>query len=448
MLRKSAAVVTVATLTAGLLVGCSTGGPQSGEGQQSEEAPTVYDTGFNPNADVTLEFWAWDPGMDLLVRTWNENNPDVQVNLVNPAGGDELVAKMITAHKAGNGPDIGKIEYQALPSMVSSGVVSDMSEYVSEIRGQFDDNVWSLVTFDGATYGVPQDFAPLMMFYQPEVFEAAGVGVPTTWEEFATAAEAIHANDTDTYIATFSSGDPGWFAGLTQQRGANWWSAKDNKWTVAINGTPSMEVAEYWREQIDTGNVKGDPFWSPQWNKEMNDGTYATWISGAWAAAQIRGIAPDLAGKWMIAPLPAWDEGDASTGIWGGSAMSVMADSKHPEEAAAFINWLNASDEGLSQQIKDIGIYPAANNGRALPELSDPPEFFSNQSNYYEVIATAAKSARSFEIWGPNANVTFSSYRDEFAKAIQNNTSFTDALDAMQNATVTDMSKLGFELTK
>lgn len=154
----------------------------------AEDAPAeeeAIDTGVDPTADVICEMWAWDPGMDQVVRTWNESHPNIQVNLVNPAGGDDLVSRMITANQAGAGPDIGKIEFQALPSLVSAGAVMDITEYVPDVRGQFDDNAWSLVTFDGQTFGLPQDFAPLMMFYRPAVFEEAGVAVPTTWEEFA-----------------------------------------------------------------------------------------------------------------------------------------------------------------------------------------------------------------------------------------------------------------------
>lgn len=232
-----------------------------------------------------------------------------------------------------------------------------------------------------------------------------------------------------------------------QQAGANWWTTHDETWNVAIDDAASQKVADYWQGLIEEGVVKGDPFWTPQWNVEMNDGTYAVWISGAWAAAQIRGIATDLAGEWRIAPLPTWDAGDHTTGIWGGSSLSIMANSQHPAECVEFIKWINASDEGLAAQINDIGVYPAANNGRALPELDTPPEFFHNQDDYYDVIATSAKNARSFDIWGPNANVTFSNFRDAFANAIQNRTSFTDALTTMQNATVADMERLGFNVT-
>jgi multiple sugar transport system substrate-binding protein len=53
---------------------------------------------------------------------------------------------------------------------------------------------------------------------------------------------------------------------------------------------------------------------------------------------------------------------------------------------------------------------------------------------------------RTFDIWGPNANVTFDSYSNAFGAALQKKTSLAAALDTMQNATVSDMKKLGFQV--
>jgi multiple sugar transport system substrate-binding protein len=69
-----------------------------------------------------------------------------------------------------------------------------------------------------------------------------------------------------------------------------------------------------------------------------------------------------------------------------------------------------------------------------------------NQPDYNTLMATAAKNVRTFQIWGPDANVTFDSYSNAFAAALQNKTPLSAALDVMQSATVTDMKKLGFKV--
>jgi multiple sugar transport system substrate-binding protein len=385
--------------------------------------------------------------MDKLVQAWNTDHPDITVKLENPAGGDELVTKMLTAHKAGNGPDIGKIEYQSLPSLITAGAVVPIDKYLgSDINGAYPDNVWKLTRFDGKTYGLAQDFAPLMLYYRADIFDELGLRVPTTWDQFRETAQTIRQKRPTSTITSFSATDPGWFTGLVQQKGANWWSYADGSWKVGIDDQATRDVATYWDGLIKDGLVDKGPFWTPQWSKAMDSGGLATWISGAWAAAQIGGVAPSGTGKWKVAALPSWD-GSSRTGIWGGSAMSVMADSKHPAEAAQFIKWLNTDPKALAQQISAIGVYPAATAGRSLPELHTPPKYFPNQKDYYQIIGAAAQNTRSFDVWGPNANVTFNAYKDGFASALKAGTPMAGALPTMQKTSVDDLKKLGIKVT-
>lgn len=393
---------------------------------------------------VTLTFWDWDPNMDKVVAIWNGAHPDIQVTLTNPAGGDQLVSKMITAHQAGNGPDIAKVEYQSLPSLVSNGVVGDITSYTSDTVKSFDEATLKSTKFDGKVYGVPQDVAPLMLFYRTDLFQQYGIEVPRTWDEYAKAAATLHQKAPQVSMTNFDAADPGWFTGLMQQAGADWWTASGTNWHVDINGAASKKVADYWQKLVADGVVAKNPSFSPQWNKQMNEGTLATWISGAWAPAQLGGIAPATKGKWAAAALPSWQTGDKATGIWGGSATTVTADSKHPAQAAQFASWLNTDDKALSAQIQQINVYPAALSGRSLPILSSPPAFFPNQANFYDLVKQVAPAARGFSMWGPNVTVTFSGYTDSFGAALQSGGPFGAALDKMQQSTVSDMKKLGF----
>ncbi|WP_232666311.1 ABC transporter substrate-binding protein [Pseudonocardia sp. TRM90224] len=393
---------------------------------------------------VELTYWGWDPNMDKVVEKWNAANPDVHVTLTNPAGGDQLVSKLITAHQAGNGPDIAKVEYQSLPSLVAGGVVADITEHTAEAVGQFDDATLAPVRFEGKVYGIPQDVAPLMLFYRQDLFQQHGLTVPTTWDEYARTAAELAQKAPGVSITNFDAADPGWFAGLAQQAGADWWSSTGTTWHVDINGAETKKVAAYWEDLVAKGLVAKNPSFSPQWNKEMNDGTLATWISGAWAPAQLGGIAPSTKGKWAVAPLPAWTAGDQQTGIWGGSATTVTTDSKHPAEAARFASWLNTDPDAVSEQVKQINIYPASTAGRSLPVLADAPPFFPNQPEFYGIVKQVAPGARSFSMWGPNVTVTFSSYTNSFGAALQQGSPFAGALDTMQSATLADITKLGF----
>lgn len=430
-LRTVGAVIGIAAATAAVLTGCSsTGSGSSASGGK-----------------VTLSYVNWDGGMQAVVDEWNKANPDIQVKLTKPSGtGYTLYNKLITNNKAGTNPDVTEVEYQALPALIANKVVVPIDKYVGDLSGDFSKSTLAQVQFEGKTYGVPQNVCPMVFFYRKDIWDSLGLTPPKTWDEYAADAAKIHAADPKKYIGNFTAADPGWFAGLAQQAGANWWKASGDEWTVAIDDAASKKVADYWGGLVSQGVVSPEPNWSAQWNTDMNNGTLVGWVSAQWAPNQLPSIAKDTAGKWEAAPLPAWTAGDDTVGIWGGETEAVTANSKHPAEAAKFVKWMNSSKEGVASLIKNVQVFPASLSNQSAPELQTPPPFMSNQPDYNTLMATLAKGVRTFDIWGPNANVTFDSYSNAFGEALQNKTSLSAALTTMQSQTVADMKKIGFKV--
>jgi multiple sugar transport system substrate-binding protein len=437
-MRRRALVPATAAIAALLLAaGCS--GDDSGGGGGS--APRNEAEG-----PVTLDYWAWAPNISKVVDIWNAENPDIQVKVNESAQGDDLVTKVLTAHRAGNGPDLVQAEYQALPSLVVADVAADISQDVEGIADAFTEDIWQLTTFDETVYAVPQDLAPMMLYYRQDLFDQMGLQVPTTWDEFRQVAEQVQQQDPKLHLTTFSSEDPGWFAGLSQQAGAEWWTLDGSTWTVGIDDEPTQQVADYWGDLVADGLVLGQPMYTPQWNAQLNDGSLLAWPSAIWGPAVLEGIAPDTRGKWAMTPLPAWESGDERVGFWGGSSTAVTTDADDTAAAAEFAAWLNTDPEAVQASIRFGNLYPASTDGQSSPALDEPPAFLPNQPDFFEQVADIAASAQGFT-WGPNVNVTYSSYRDAFAEAIQDGSPFTDALAAMQDDTLADMEKSGYEVS-
>ncbi|MDQ1528106.1 MAG: multiple sugar transport system substrate-binding protein [Microbacteriaceae bacterium] len=409
--------------------------------------PTTSATSADSSKTVHLTFTNWDGGMQTVVDEWNKANPKIQVKLIKPAGtGYTLYNKLITNNKAGTNPDVTEVEYQALPALISNKVVVSLDKYLPDLSKNFSSAALAQVKFQGKTYGVPQNTCPMVFFYRKDVFDKLGLSAPATWADYAKDAAVIHAANPAQQIGNFTAADPGWFAGLAQQAGANWWTTKGSTWTVGINDAATVKVADYWEGLINQGLVNPEPNWSAQWNTDMNSGALVGWVGAQWGPNQLPSIAKDTAGKWEAAALPAWTAGDKTVGIWGGETEAVTANSKYPAQAAKFVNWMNGSTAGINSLIKNVQVFPASTSGQSLPALTTPPPFMSNQPNYNTVMADSAKNVRTFQIWGPDANVTFDSYSNAFASALQNKTSLSAALTTMQNATVSDMKKIGFKV--
>jgi multiple sugar transport system substrate-binding protein len=400
---------------------------------------------------VSLTYWTWTPGMDKVVDLWNKGQgkkDQITVTVKKQASGDSLITKILTAHKAKQAPDLVQAEYQALPTLVSNDALADISKEVGDARSKFADGVWQQTTLGtDAVYAVPQDIGPMMFYYRADLFKKYGLKVPTTWEQFAETARALRKKAPDKYLTTFSANDSGLFAGLAQQAGAKWWTTSGDKWKVAINDAATQKVAEFWGGLVKEGAIDNQPMYQPAWNKALNTGEEIAWVSAVWAPGTLTTAAPDTKGKWAMAPLPQWSQGQDVTGSWGGSSTAVTTDSGHQAAAAKFAAWLNTDGDALNALAKEGGIYPASTAAQLSGAFTNPPAFFSDQADFYTKAAAIAKTTAP-SAWGPNVNVAYATFNDAFGAAAKDKSDFAAALDKMQDATVADMKKQGFGVSQ
>ncbi|WP_026037572.1 ABC transporter substrate-binding protein [Salinibacterium sp. PAMC 21357] len=390
---------------------------------------------------VTLDFTTWLPGMEDAAAIWNEKNPDIQVKVqTGPNGLGGTYKNFFNQIEAGNAPDLGQIEYDALPNFrVQDGVVN-IAECagVMDAQDDFIDWTWSQVTFgeDDAVYAIPQDTGPEALFYRADLFEQAGIAIPTTWDEYAEAAKTIRAEGG--YITNFSQSDINAFAGLVWQADGQWFKNDGEAWDVTLDSPESTMVADYWQGLLDDDLVATLPAWTDEWNNGYNSGEVWSWVSAVWGANSITSGAPDTAGNWAVAPMPQWTEGDSAAGNWGGSSTAVLKGSEHPYEAAQFALWLNTDPEALASMNATANIYPATKTGGDLPAFSEGLDFFGGQ-NIYDVFAAAGAEVNPDFTWGPTMTQVYTDVADGFSGAISGSSTLTDALKTGQQKTIDAM---------
>ncbi len=409
------------------------------------------DAGEDSSGPVSLTYWTWTPGMDKVVDLWNKGpgkKDQITVTVKKQASGDTLVTKILTAHKAGKAPDLVQAEYQALPTLVSNDAVADIADQVGDAKGKFAEGVWQQTTLGtDSVYAVPQDIGPMMFYYRQDLFKKYDLKVPSTWEQFAETARALKKKSPDTDLTTFSANDSGLFAGLAQQAGAKWWTTSGDRWKVGIDDAASQKVAGFWGDLVKEGAIDDQPMYTPAWNKALNTGKQIAWVSAVWAPGTLTTAAPDTKGKWAMAPLPQWSQSENVTGSWGGSSTAVTTDSKNKAAAAKFAAWLNTDGDALNALAKEGGIYPASTSAQLSGAFTTPPDYFSNQPDFYKQAAEIAETTAA-SAWGPNVNVAYTTFKDAFGKAAKDKSDFVAALRTMQDDTVADLEKQGFEVSE
>jgi multiple sugar transport system substrate-binding protein len=428
-------VAALAAASLALTTGC--GGSDEGDDKGTPSAKS--------GERVALTFWSWVPGIDKAVDLFNRTHPNIRVRLSTiPAGPNGGYAKMYSALKAGNAPDLAQVEYQELPGFVLQKGLVDLSKLdVKRYQDRFVDWQWRQGVFGDAVYAIPQASGPLGFFYRADLLEKWGIEPPTTWDEYRAAAEKIRSHGA--YIGTFPPANSAWFTSLAWQAGGRWFGTQGNSWTVNMTDPNTLKVARFWDGMVRDKLVKTIPDFQNGWYKDLQDGDIVGWVSASWGDAILTGNAKRTKGDWRAAYLPQWQAGQQVSANWGGSSTAVLTDTKHAKEALDFAVWLNSDLKSINLLIKGGYGWPAAKVGTSAPALNAPVGFFGNQK-IYDVFKRSDQNVDKQWGWIPTTAAAYDHLNDGFTKAVKGQGTFEDAVRKAQQQTVADLKAKGLQV--
>ena len=157
-----------------------------------------------------------DSVREYLVAEFNELHPDAEV-VIEEQQWTGLVERLTTALSSSDSPDVVEMGNTQAQAFEAAGALLDLTEYTEQLGG--DDLLQSLLeagTYDGRLFGVPYYAGARIMIYRTDLFEAAGVEVPTTIEEMIAASAAlIEANADVPNFSGFYLPGRNWHAALS-----------------------------------------------------------------------------------------------------------------------------------------------------------------------------------------------------------------------------------------
>jgi multiple sugar transport system substrate-binding protein len=442
MITRRRALVSAALSMTLLAAGCSgSDDPEAG----GAAATTVSDADVQAALDAggELTVWAWDTTLTKVVADFQTKYPKVKVKLVNAGQGNDQYTALQNAIAAGTGlPDVAQIEYYALPQFALAKSVADLNTYgAAALEGTFTKGTWNAVRSGGKIYGFPIDSGPMALFYNKEVFDKHQIAVPTTWDEYAAAAEKLHTADPKAYI-TSDSGDAGFTTSLIWQAGGKPYTVSGTDVTVNFADAGTQKFSSTWQKLIDGKLLSPVVGWTDEWYKGLGDGTIATLVTGAWMPSNLESGAKAAAGKWRVAPMPQWEAGGKSTAENGGSSLAIPEKSANKTLAYGFLKYASIG-EGAKSRV-DNGAFPAT-----TAELN-APEFQSKEFPYFggqkvnEVLAASAGQVVSGWSYLPFQVYANSIYGDTVGKAYIGQGTLQDGLKSWQDASVKYGQEQGF----
>ncbi|MBF4583441.1 sugar ABC transporter substrate-binding protein [Curtobacterium sp. VKM Ac-2865] len=437
--RRGLSALAIGVTAAIALAACSSGGSSSG-GSASDIDSALAKGG-------TLTYWSWTPSAKAQVAAFEKQYPKVDVKLVNAGTGADQYTKLQNTIKAGSGaPDVAQVEYYAIPQFSLSESLLDLSSYGFDgLESKFAASTWSSVTNGDKVYGLPQDSGPMALFYNKKVFDANGITVPKTWDEYVTAAEKLHQSDPDAYIAA-DSGDAGFTTSMIAQAGGTPFTTKGDKVTVNLQDKGTEKWTSTWNELVEKKLLAKTVGWTDDWYKQLGNGQIATLITGAWMPGNLEASVADAKGDWRVAPMPTYDGSKAVTANNGGSAEVVMKQTKNPALAAGFLKWLNSSKASTKIFMESGGFPSTTADLESSAFLNEEPEYFGGQK-INEVLVDASKSSDNDFTYLPYQVYANSVYADTVGQSYEKGTSLESGLQAWQDSLVKYGKQQGFTVS-
>lgn len=144
---------------------------------------------------IVLDFWNGftgpdGPALEQVIDDFNASQDEIEVK-ANIMPWDTLYQKVLTSVASNDGPDIIAMSASRIPQFADEGLFMPVDDFYEDAANETDAITPAAVEasiYDGANYGVPVNYAPMMMYYNKALFTAAGLdpeAPPTTWDEFA-----------------------------------------------------------------------------------------------------------------------------------------------------------------------------------------------------------------------------------------------------------------------
>ncbi len=343
---KHTALVTGVGIVAAALVltSCSGSGTNTGDGDV-----TISYTNFISNGGN-------EENLQTIVDAFEKENPGIKVDVTTLPYADYFTA-LQTDLAGGTVADVFDIEYANYAAYQESNVLAPLEGVDTSV---YQTSLADAYATDGTQYALPSSFSNVVLFYNADLFDAAGLDYPTadwTWADEQAAAEAL----TNTAAGVWGDYQPisyHEFYKTLAQAGGDFLNEDGS--AVAFDSPEGIAAANWLVGKSGTTMPTAEQgAGTPDFDSGLfADGKLAMWHTGIW----MFGALADTDFTWDIAVEPG--DVEHASALFS-NAVGVSAGSDHIDEATLFAQFLTSSKTAADVRL---------DAGWELPPIADKAE--------------------------------------------------------------------------
>jgi multiple sugar transport system substrate-binding protein len=301
-----------------------------------------------------------------LVDAFHAAQSDVQVELRYVPDQAEYRRRLATDFSANVPPDVMLLNYRRFATFAGQGGLEPLGPYLDRSaaldEADFFTPVIDSFRFAGQMWCIPQNVSSLVVYYNQDLFDAAGLPYPSddwTWGEFLAAAQRLTLDtDGDGRPEQYGAGiEPNLnrLAPFIWQAGGDLVDDPANPTRLALD-SPAAQVAMQWFTALQTEHgVVPDAVAESAEGSESRflNGTLAMYLNSRRGVPTYRTITDFV---WDVAPLP---RSAQAASVLHSDGYCMAANAKKKDAAWRFIEYANSA----------VGQDLIAATGRTVPSL-------------------------------------------------------------------------------
>jgi multiple sugar transport system substrate-binding protein len=307
------AATTAAATTAAATTAAATTAAATSAAATSAAATTAAGTTSAANAaPVTITYLTFSAApdhlkdLDAMIKAFNAVYPNITVK-VETAPYDTYFTKLQTLVASNTAPDVYELNYENFVSYASKGVLQDLTPLAAADKtfekSIFYPRAYNAFSQNGKQYGLPESFSDVVLYYNKDLFDKAGVAYPNdswTWKDEIAAAQKL----TDPKTGVWGTYQPVQFFEFYKMIAQNGGAMFDASGKPTVNSPQNVEALKFMLDKFNTYKVSpGEADLSSQPDSDtalFKDGKLAMWRTGIW----VFGALKDVPFKWDIALEP------------------------------------------------------------------------------------------------------------------------------------------------